>query len=41
MIAQQQSEEIKDEDLEGLSDPLSYRWAKEALNIVTQHLSEQ
>lgn len=36
-----ESEERKEEELEGLSEPLSMRWAKEGLMLVTQHLSEQ
>lgn len=35
-------EEERKGDEEGcFRDPLSLRWSKEALNIVTQHLTEQ
>ena len=36
-------EELKEEEREGLSlhEPMPQRWAKEALNLVTQHLSEE
>ena len=40
MIETDIREERKDE-LEGLCEPLQTRWTKEAVAIVTQHLSEQ
>jgi hypothetical protein len=41
MIGASQLEERKEEEEGGLTDPLQLRWSKEALCIVTQHLSEQ
>ncbi len=40
-LSEEEEEEKKAED-EGscLRDPISLRWAKDALNIVTHHLSE-
>ena len=43
MISATEQEEVKGDE-EGdacLIDPLQIRWAKEAITIVTQHLSEQ
>jgi len=42
MLKSEQSEERKSEEEGGcISEPLSTKWAKEALLLVTQHLSEQ
>lgn len=40
MLKDEFEEEKKEEELEGLSEPLSMRWAKESLMLVTQHLTE-
>ena len=42
MLKSEQSEERKSEEEGGcISEPLPTKWAKEALLLVTQHLSEQ
>jgi len=41
MIKQEEDEERKDDDEGSMRDALPLRWAKEALMIVTQNLSEQ
>ena len=41
MIELDIQEERKEEEMEGLCEPLHMRWTKEAVAIVTQHLSEQ
>jgi len=40
-MIQAEEEERKGDEEGCLWDPLALRWSKEALNIVTQHLSEQ
>jgi len=40
MILAEETEERKGDEEGCLLDPLALRWAKEALTIVTHHLSE-
>ena len=41
MMLSEDSEERKGDEEGCLLDPLALRWAKEALSIVTHHLTEQ